>query len=80
VIWKLADAKNRFSEVVRMCMAQGPQRIERRGADAVYVVSEGDYRRLKGDKPSLVEFLMSGPDWSELDLERKQDSMRDVDL
>lgn len=80
MIWKLADAKNRFSEVVRLCVTRGPQRIERRGADAVYVVSEEDYRRLTGDRPSLVEFLMSGPDWSELDLERKPDGMRDVDL
>lgn len=80
MIWKLADAKNRFSEVVRMCLAQGPQRIERRGEDAVYVVSEADYRRLKGEKPSLVEFLMSGPDWSELDLERNKDAARDLDL
>ncbi len=80
MIWKLAEAKNKFSEVVRLCLVQGPQRIERRGEDAVYVVSEEDYRRLKGEKPSLVEFLMSGPDWSKLDLERSKDTMREVDL
>ena len=78
--WKLAEAKNKFSEVVRQCLAQGPQRIERRGEDAVYVVSEEDYRRLRGDKPSLVEFLMSGPDWSELDLERNKEPTRDLEL
>jgi prevent-host-death family protein len=77
--WKLADAKMKFSEVVRRALTEGPQRVERRN-DAVYVLSAVEYERLMGQKPSLVEFLMHGPDWSELDLERKQDVMRDFEL
>lgn len=77
--WKLAEAKNKLSEVIRRCMTDGPQRIERR-ADAAYVISEDDYKRLTGDKPGLVEFLMSGPDWSGVDLERGREEMRDLEL
>ncbi len=43
--WRLADAKNRFSELVNRSLTDGPQRVLRRG-DAVMVVSEHDYQRL----------------------------------
>ena len=79
MIWEFSEAKNKFSEVVRLAMKEGPQRIERRN-DAVYVLSEEEYQRLTGAKPSLVEFLMNGPDWSELDLERNKEPVRDLEL
>lgn len=77
--WKLAEAKNKFSEVVRRALRDGPQRIERR-EDAVYVVSEKDYERLTGERPDFIEFLLNAPDMSELDLERDRTPMREVDL
>jgi len=77
--WKLAEAKNRFSEVVRRALSGEPQRIERR-EDAVVVVDAEEFDRLTGEKLSLVEFLLNGPDWSELDLERDRTPTRDLDL
>lgn len=58
--WKLEDAKNRFSEVVRRALAHQPQRVTRGGRDAVVVVSAEDYAVLTfaGD---LVEFLQKSP-------------------
>jgi len=79
MIWKLADAKNKFSEVFRLALSEGPQRIERRGNAAV-LVSADEFERLSGEKPSLVEFLMNGPDLSELDLTRNKEPMRDIEL
>lgn len=79
MVWKLAEAKNKFSEVFNLCLARGPQRVERRN-DAAYVISEADYNRLTGEKPSLVEFLMSGPDWDDVELDRDKETMRDLDL
>lgn len=38
--WKLEDAKARFSEVVRLALTEGPQRVTRRGRDAVIVSAE----------------------------------------
>lgn len=77
--WQLADAKNRFSEVVRLALAEGPQRITRRD-EAVVLMAESDYQRLVGEKPGFVEYLMTGPSLEDLDLERDQSSMRDIDL
>ncbi len=77
--WKLADAKNRFSELVTKAIDDGPQRVTRRG-DVVIVMSEADYLRLRGKRPGLVEYTMSGPDLSELDLTRDRSFMRHVEL
>lgn len=79
MIWKLADAKNKLSEVVRRALTEGPQRIERRN-DAVVVVSADEYERLTGGKPGLIDFLLTAPDFSELDLERNREPMRDLEL
>jgi antitoxin Phd len=77
--WKLADAKNRFSELVTRAIDDGPQRVTRRD-DVVIVLSEADYVRLRGERPSLVEYIMNGPDLSELDLTRDRSLMREIEL
>ena len=77
--WKLADAKNRFSELVTRAINDGPQRVSRR-KDVVIVLSEADYLRLHGEQPNFIEFLLSGPDLSELDLTRDRRPTRDVEL
>ncbi len=78
--WKLADAKNRFSELVTRALAEGPQRV-RRHDDAVVVVAERDYEKLTGKRPGFKEFLMGeGPSMEGLDLTRDDASMRDVKL
>ncbi len=76
--WQLAEAKNKLSEVMNQALEQGPQRIRRRG-ETVVVVSEAEYDRLTGERPSLKDFLLSGPDLSELDLSRDQATMREVE-
>ena len=78
--WKLADAKNRFSELVNRALAEGPQRVRRRD-DAVVVVAERDYEKLTGKRPGFKEFLMGeGPSLERLDLKRDDSPMRDVKL
>jgi len=78
--WKLADAKNRFSELVTRALAEGPQRV-RRHDDAVVVVAERDYEKLTGKRPGFKEFLMGeGPSLEGLDLTRDDTYMRDVKL
>lgn len=80
--WKLEDAKNRFSEVVRLALSHEPQRVTRNGRDAVVVISADDYERLTtpGD---LVDFLRHSPlaealSGDDLDLDRPRDLGRDV--
>lgn len=75
--WRFADAKNRFSEVVTRALNEGPQRVRRSG-QTVVILAEEEYDRLTGEKPGLVDYLMSGPSFEGVDLERDQSLMRDV--
>ena len=76
--WRLADAKNRFSELVTRALAEGPQRV-RRHHDAVVVVAERDYEKLTGKRPGFKEFLLGeGPSFEKLNLTRDGSPMREV--
>jgi hypothetical protein len=75
--WQLAEAKNKFSEVMTKALTSGPQRVRRRD-QAVIVLSEADYQRLIGAKASFKEVLLNGPDLSDLDLTRDDSPMREV--
>lgn len=75
--WKLADAKNKFSEVVNLALLKGPQTVYRRD-DAVVVISKKDLEKIKGKKMSLIEYLMKGPNLKELDLTRDKSPMREA--
>lgn len=78
--WTLAEAKNRFSEVVKRALSEGPQRVRRRGNDAVVVLAQEDYERLTGARPDFKKALLDGPDFSGLDLSRDRTLDRDVSL
>jgi prevent-host-death family protein len=79
--WKLEDAKNGFSELVRCAAAEGPQWVTRHGKDVVVVVSAEDYARLVAPL-GLVQFLQASPlgeaiEAGELDVDRPTDFGRD---
>jgi prevent-host-death family protein len=78
-MWKLQDAKNRFSEVVDKALTEGPQIVSRRGKEAVVVMSIEEYRRPKRGK--LSAFLRKSP-LSQIAeaIERDRDTGRSVDL
>ena len=57
--WRLADAKNKFSELVTRALEEGPQRVLRRD-EAVVVMAQRDYEKLSGKRPSFKDFLMKG--------------------
>ncbi len=77
MIWQLAEAKNKLSEVMTRALEQGPQRIRRRN-QVVVVLAEADFQRLTGEQQTLKDYLLTGPDLSELDLSRDQTPMREV--
>jgi prevent-host-death family protein len=64
-IWTLQDAKNKFSAVVDAAQKGEPQRVTKRGVDAVVVLSAEEYERLSklDRKPTktFVEHLLSAP-------------------
>jgi prevent-host-death family protein len=80
VTWQVQTAKQRFSELVERAVSEGPQVVTKHGRETVVVLEIGEYRRLLGVPMDFKEFLMSGPDFSLLDLERDASPPRDVDL
>ena len=60
-LWKLQDAKAKFSKVVEDALKKGPQYVTRRGMEAVVVVSVDEYKDLISNKPSFKNFLLSCP-------------------
>ena len=77
--WQMAEAKNRFSELVSRALHDGPQRVRRR-KEAVIVVAEDEYQRLAGTRPDFKEYLTRPAGLDELDLTRDPSPMRDAVL
>jgi prevent-host-death family protein len=86
--WQIQDAKQRFSEMIRAVVSEGPQVITRHGEDVAVVVDIGEYRRLTRPSADLASILLGGPKldddsadiFAEIEAERKADSGRPVDL
>ena len=58
--WSVQDAKARFSEFLETCLAEGPQLVTKRGADAAVLVPLREWERLRRDaRPTLKALLLS---------------------
>jgi antitoxin Phd len=58
--WPVQDAKARFSEFLDACLAEGPQMVTRRGAEAAVLIPVQEWRRMQAAaRPSLKALLMS---------------------
>ncbi|SFO34651.1 prevent-host-death family protein [Variovorax sp. PDC80] len=58
--WPVQDAKARFSEFLEACLAEGPQMVTKRGAEAAVLVPAAEWRRLHATaRPSLKELLLA---------------------
>jgi prevent-host-death family protein len=58
--WPIQDAKARFSEFLETCLAQGPQMVTKRGAEAAVLVPVDEWRRLQAAaRPTLKQLLLS---------------------
>lgn len=84
VDWQVQTAKAKFSEVFRLALTEGPQRITRQGKEGVVMISDEQYDRLVGKSrqpKSIVQFFRESPLVGvELDFERDKDTGRDIDL
>jgi prevent-host-death family protein len=78
-------ARAQLSRLIDEAMAGRPQRISRRGKDAVVLISAAEYDRLVRPRESLVEFLRNSPlaeamAGQNLDFERDPSPIRDLSL
>ncbi|HEV8051956.1 MAG TPA: type II toxin-antitoxin system Phd/YefM family antitoxin [Parachlamydiaceae bacterium] len=79
--WQMQEAKQHFSEVVRMAWKEGPQEITFRGEENAWILSAEDYRKLKREKGNIVDFFQKSPHRDvDLELDRRKDFPRDVKL
>lgn len=78
--WQLQEAKQKFSQLVRRAIEEGPQVVTRHGEEVVIILAADEYRRLTGQLPDFKEFLLSAPDLSILELERSKELPREVEL
>ena len=80
--WQLQEAKQKFSELVRRTLEEGPQVVTRHGEEVVVVVPAEEFRRTSGEKMDFKEYLMSAPEGLELIIPERppNDFPREVDL
>jgi antitoxin Phd len=58
--WPVQDAKARFSELLDICLREGPQLVTRRGTEAAVLVPMREWQRLRDAAgPSLKELLLA---------------------
>ncbi len=58
--WAVQDAKARFSELLDVTIADGPQIVTKRGVETVVVLPIDQWRRLERmTKPNLKELLLA---------------------
>lgn len=76
--WQLQEAKQRFSELVRRTLDEGPQTVTRNGEAVVVVVPASEFRH--GGEPDLARFLLEGPAFDDLDLSDERQLPRETGL
>lgn len=79
--WQIQEAKQRFSEVLRAAEAGEPQIVTKHGEEVAVVIDIAEYRRLRGESVSLMDYLRVEPYVdADLDIERSASPPRDIDL
>ena len=76
----MQEAKQKFSELIRKTLSEGPQTVSRHGEEVVVLLSIDTYRRLIQDTPDFKRYLTSAPDLELLELERDETPARVVEL
>jgi len=83
VRWQVQEAKQRFSEVLRAAESGEPQIVTKHGEEIAVVIDIAEYRRLRGESTSLMEYLRTEPYVDldiDLDIERSVERPSDIDL
>lgn len=76
---RLADAKRRFSELIRAASSDGPQVATRQGKATTVVVDIAEHQRLMGTTIGFKEQLRAGPPFDDLELDRSGELPRSTD-
>jgi prevent-host-death family protein len=81
VRWQVQEAKQRFSEVLRAAESGEAQIVTKHNEEVAVVIDIAEYRRLRGESMSLMDYLRSEPYVeADFDVERRPDEPREIDL
>lgn len=70
--WSVQDAKARFSELLDICMSEGPQLVTKRGVDAAVLVPAAQWRHLQqAARPTMKELLLSPEPRAEIAISKR---------
>ncbi len=59
--WQVQEAKQRFSELLRRALEEGPQSVTKHGQEVAIVMDVAHYRELTGHTVELSDYLLHGP-------------------
>lgn len=80
-IWQYQEAKAKLSEVMNNVQHEGVQWIIRNRSEIYVVLSKSKYDEIVQPQDSLIDFFRAAPHPElDLDVERKRDLPRDIDL
>lgn len=72
-IWQLQEAKNKFSQVVKDAVGEGPQLITKHGTEVAVVLSYQTYKQMIAARGKLSDFFRSSP-LAAVDLDLSRDT------
>lgn len=79
--WQVQEAKQRFSEVLRAAEAGEPQIVTKHGEEVAVVIDIAEYRRLRGESISFMDYLRAEPVAdAAFEIDRRDDMPREIDL
>ena len=79
--WTVAEAKAKFSEIIKRAMSEGPQTITRKGRTAAVVVGAEEWQRKTKRVGSLADFFAASPlRGSGLKVRRRMERPRKINL
>jgi prevent-host-death family protein len=80
-VWQLQEAKARFSELVNEVQQGGYQTITKNGHPVAMLISKEEFEKIQAPKNTLLDFFRKAPlPDVDLDIERSNDTGRDIDL
>jgi prevent-host-death family protein len=81
MMWSVAGAKARFSELIEKAQQEGPQTITRNGRRVAVVISVEEWERRTKPREGLGAFFARSPlRDSGIDLERLAEAPREIEL
>jgi prevent-host-death family protein len=78
--WQLQEAKQQFSRLVERARSEGPQVVTRNGKEVAVVLGIEEYRKLTDHGGDFKRFLLEGPRFDDLEIQRSTELPRIIEF